>query len=182
MVRWNIAAVVGVPGVGKTSLCKSAAMARGYSYVNYGDLMLGEALSQNLASNKDEMFKLGLEDQHSIWKAAALKVKELTVDNILLDLHGVDRSPSGYIISLPIEFINPDIIILVESSYDNIIHRRKDDKSRNRPLESKETVNEYMNFLRITMVNCSIICGSYLKVLENDDLEGCLNELEYIIG
>ena len=58
MVDWNIAALVGVPGVGKTSLCRSAARALGFRHVNYGELMLEVAMSRDLASNQEEMFKL----------------------------------------------------------------------------------------------------------------------------
>ena len=50
MVGWNIATLVGVPGVGKTSLCRYAAGALGYRHVNYGELMLDVAMSNDMAS------------------------------------------------------------------------------------------------------------------------------------
>ena len=93
MIDWNIAALVGVPGVGKTSLCKIAARDSGYLHVNYGELMLDISMSQDLASNQDELFNLDIEVQQSIWKAAANQVLEMKKSSkkILLDLHGVDR-------------------------------------------------------------------------------------------
>ena len=183
MVGWNIAALVGVPGVGKTSLCRSAAGALGYRHVNYGELMLDAAMSIDLASTQDEMFKLDLEVQQSIWKAAAKEVLEMKKKstNILLDLHGLDRSDIGYIISLPIEIISPDIIIVVESSYENITMRRYSDEFRDRCLEDMKSVTEQMEMLRMSMMACSIICGSYLKVLVNDNFERCLNELKDVL-
>ncbi len=188
MVLWNIAALVGVPGVGKTSLCRSTAGALGYRHLNYGELMLEVAVSKDLASNQEEMFKLDLEIQESIWKTAALKVAEINnessvdADNILLDLHGVDKSETGYIVSLPVEIISPDIIVVIESSYDNITMRRKDDKLRARPLEDKKSVDEHMEMLRVSMAACSVIYGSYLTIIENDDFETCLDELEEVLG
>jgi len=145
--------------------------------------MLDVAMSNDMASTQDEMFTLDLEVQQSIWKAAAIQVLEMKKisTNILLDLHGIDRSDLGYIISLPIEIISPDIIIVVESSYENITLRRYTDESRNRCMEDMKSVEEHMEMLRMSMMACSIICGSYLKVLVNDNFERCLNELKDVL-
>jgi adenylate kinase len=183
MVNWNIATLVGVPGVGKTSLCKSAARDLGLRHVNYGKLMLDVAMSNDLASNQDEMFKLEIETQQSIWKDAALRVKEMNKfsSKILLDLHGIDHSNIGYIVSLPIEIISPDIIIVVESSYENITMRRFSDKFRDRSLEDMKSMFEHRDMLRMSMIACSIIYGSHLTVIDNNDFETCLDELKDVL-
>jgi len=184
MVGWNIAALVGVPGVGKTSLCRSAAGALGYRHVNYGEIMLDVAMSLDLASTQDEMFKLDIEVQQSIWKAAAIKVREMkgVSSKILLDLHGVDNSDIGYLISLPIEILSPDIIVVVESSYDNILMRRSSDKLRVRSIEGIKSVENHMKIIRMSMMACSIIFGSLLTVLDNDNFEMCLDELKDVLS
>lgn len=76
MVRWNLAAVVGVPGVGKTSLCRLAAHSLGYNYVNYGEHMLRIAKDEKMASNMEVMFKLPLDLQHMIWRRAASIIRD----------------------------------------------------------------------------------------------------------
>ena len=183
MVDWNIAALVGVPGVGKTSLSRSAARALGYSYVNYGELMLEVAMSSNLASNQEEMFKLESDVQHSIWKGAAIKIEKMKNFSmkILIDLHGVDQSDIGYIISLPIEIISPELIVVVESSYEDIIMRRHSDESRIRSIENMKSVKEHMEILRVTMLAYSVIYGSYITFLDNYDFEKSLKELKEIL-
>ena len=184
MVDWNIAALVGVPGVGKSSLCKSAAGALGYKHVNYGELMLEVAMYDGLASNQDEMFNLDIEVQQSIWQSAANKVNEMKrfSNKILLDLHGVDKPEIGYMITLPIEIITPDLIIIVESSYENIIIRRYHDSSRIRVLEDLKDVKEHMEMLRMSMMACSVIYGPYLTLIDNDNFEKCLDELKHILS
>lgn len=95
---WNTVVVTGVPGVGKTSLCRMVSDTLGYNYINYGDLMLSIAESRGLASTDLQMFSLDMDVQYNIWKDAALKIKD--VDRVLVDLHGVDQSSIGYIVSL----------------------------------------------------------------------------------
>ena len=65
MVHWNLA-VVGAPGVGKTSLCRLASESLGYDYVNYGELMLEIAGQKSLAYNLPDLFKLNFNIQHEI--------------------------------------------------------------------------------------------------------------------
>jgi adenylate kinase len=103
-------------------------------------------------------------------------------NKILLDLHGVDKSEIGYIISLPIEIIIPDRIIIVEASYENIIIQRYHDKSRIRVLEDLKNVKEHMEMLRMSMMACSVIYGSYLSLIDNNDFEKCLDELKHILS
>jgi adenylate kinase len=176
MVHWNLAAIVGVPGVGKTSLCRRASESLGYNYVNYGELMLGLACERDLAHNLPELFKLNLNIQHEIWRAAALKIKDKS--DVLVDLHGIDHFKSGYLLSLPIEILKPDIIIVIESSYDNILFRRQlDILKKERIIENIKSFNEHNNLLKVSMAVCSVILGCYLLILNNNNFDNSLNQL-----
>ncbi|MCC7557761.1 MAG: adenylate kinase [Methanobacteriaceae archaeon] len=172
---WNIAAVVGVPGVGKTTICKSVSRAIGCHYVNYGDLMLEIAQKNNLASTDDEMFSLDINIQEKIWKTAALQIKEL--ENVLVDLHGVDQSNIGYILSLPIEILTPDLIIIIQAPYEDVLTRRIGDKSKKRIMESFKVFKEHKNILKISMSVCSVICGCTFSIIENDDFRECQEKM-----
>ena len=180
MCQWERVAVVGVPGVGKTSLCRAVSHNSNYKHVNYGDLMLLTAQKDGLATTLDEMFQLSLSQQHEIWKKAALKIKD--EKNVILDLHGVEHPDEGYLISLPFEILPPDIIIIIETSYDEIIRRRNFDVEKIRLMEKKETLKNHMQILRYTMSSISTILGCNLAVLNNNDFENCKKELEMIIN
>jgi adenylate kinase len=182
-MNWNITALVGVPGVGKTSLGKTATGQIGLKYVNYGELMLEVATSNDLASSQDEMFDLKLEVQEFIWQKAASEAKFMAeTQNIIVDLHGLDTSDHGYIQSLPIETICPDLLVVVEASYENILLRRMNDKTRNRPTVDLKTFKEQVQLLRMSMMSASVLCGAFLKILCNDDFDICLNELVNLLS
>ena len=176
---WNVVVVTGVPGVGKTSLCRKISKELEYNYVNYGDLMLEIARSRDLASTDQEMFSLPIEEQYEIWKTAALIIKGL--NQVIIDLHGLDQSKIGYILSLPVEIIYPDIIMVIEASEDKIFFRRhKDHKERIE--DTTVTLKEHKWLLRTTMAICSVIFGCNLAVLKNDNFEDCLIQMRNILS
>lgn len=172
--------MVGVPGVGKTSLCKLASESVGYRYVNYGELMLQISEEEGMASTQEEMFRLPLDLQHIIWKKAASRIKDQK--GVLVDLHGIDRSPVGYLISLPLEILSPEIIIIVESSCENILNRRISDLNKPRPVEDMSSIKEHMGLLRVSMAVSSALLGSYFAVLENNDFKKSLSDLETFLS
>lgn len=176
---WNVVVVTGVPGVGKTTLCRRVSKDLGYNYINYGDLMLDIAKSKDLASTDLEMFSLDIDVQQKIWEGAALKIKDMS--SVLVDLHGVDQSSVGYILSLPIEIISPDIIVVIESSKDNILQRRRKD-TKERIIDTIKSLKEHMSMLRTGMASCSAILGCNLIILSNDDFEDCMVKMKNVLG
>ncbi len=176
---WNVVVVTGVPGVGKSSLCRRICKELEYGYVNYGDLMLQTAQSRDLAFTDHEMFSLSIDLQYEIWKSTALIIKDL--NNVIIDLHGVDQSKIGYIITLPLEIINPDIIMVIEASEDRILFRRHKDP-KERISDSLDSLKEHKWFLRTTMAICSVIFGCNLSILNNDHFDECLIQMRNILS
>lgn len=145
--------------------------------------MLEVAISNDLASSQPEMFQLKLEAQEFIWKQAANKVKAMAdTQNILVDLHGLDISQVGYIQSLSIEVICPDLIVVVEASYEDIMLRRMGDETRGRPLGDLKSLEEQVQLLKMSMMSAAVICGAFLKVLYNDDFNSTLHELVSLLS
>ncbi|MBM4240413.1 MAG: adenylate kinase [Euryarchaeota archaeon] len=175
-IPFNIAVVVGVPGVGKTTLCRKVSRAVGCNYVNYGDLMLEIAQKEQRASTDPEMFRLDMDVQHEIWKTAALKIRDMR--NVLVDLHGLDQSKWGYVLSLPIEIISPGgIIVIIEASSENILKRRSYDESKKRIIENIKNIKEHMKLLRTSMAVCSAIAGCNFLILKNDVFDECFENM-----
>ncbi|MDD3753813.1 MAG: AAA family ATPase [Methanobacterium sp.] len=179
MRPWERVAVVGVPGTGKTSLCTAVSKNSKYQHVNYGMVMLEIAHSRDLATTLPEMFSLDLTIQHDIWKKAALQIKDQK--NILLDLHGLDHFREGYLISLPFKIIKPDIIIIIESAYEDVIQGIRADPLKKRIIQGQNRLHEHVKMLRFAMVSASACLGCNLIILNNHDFETCLKELESIL-
>lgn len=178
-IPWDVVVVTGVPGVGKTSLCTEVSKEFGYNYVNYGDLMLSIARHRGLATTDHEMFSLPIDLQYEIWMSTALKIKNLK--NVIVDLHGVDQSDIGYIISLPVKIVYPDIILVIEASEDKILFRRHKDP-KERIDDSLNTLKQHKNILRTTMAICSVIYGCNLAILKNDNFDDCLMQMRNLLG
>lgn len=174
----DIISVVGVPGVGKTSLCRKLSKKVDYPHINYGDLMLEIAREKNLAKTEDELFSLPIQTQHQIWKETALQIKKQR--KAMVDLHGLDQSPIGYILSLPIKIIKPSLIILIESPPELILLRRKHDP-KERIKDTVKTLTEHMEMLRVSMMISSAMIGCTLSIIQNINFKETLNEMKRLL-
>ncbi|MDI9618053.1 adenylate kinase [Methanothermobacter sp.] len=171
-------AIVGVPGVGKTTICRILSEKLDHNFINYGELMLEVAGERGLAGTMEELFSLPMDQQYIIWREAAHRVSEMKW--VLLDLHGLDRSPIGYLLSLPVEFITPDLIIILESDPLDIIKRRSADSKR-RIHDTPSSLMEHMELLRTAMFVCATLMGSIVSVVENRTPEVAASEITEII-
>lgn len=140
--------------------------------------MLEIAKRKKLAGDDKELFSLDIDTQRKIWEEAAIRIRK--IDAAMIDLHGVDQSPIGYIISLPINYIVPKLIILVESEPGQILLQRKTD-TKMRIKDTLKTLKEHINILRISMIICSSMLGSKLYILKNIKLEESVKEMAWVI-
>jgi adenylate kinase len=85
-------------------------------------------------------------------------------------------------LSLPIEILKPDIIVLIESSYDNILFRRQRDiLKKKRIMENFKVFTEHNNILKVSMAVCSVILGCNLLILDNNNFDNSLNKLKEVL-
>ena len=177
--------VVGVPGVGKTTVLNhlvKLAEKEGIriEIVNMGDYMFKAAKEKGLVTHRDELRRLELRKQlelqgHAaklIVKDAISKLDEKSV--LIVDTHAVIRTTTGYWPGLPkhvIEELKPDSIVIVEAPVEDIVARQLRDKTRYRSdLAKKEVVEELLTFTRVAAMSSATFTASSVKIVLN--LEG----------
>ena len=163
----GVVVVTGVPGVGKSTVM-GAAEEYGYKIVNFGTTMFEEAKKDGV-SNRDDMRKLAVEDQQRLQKQAGEKISEM--GNVVVDTHASILTPSGYLPGLPewtIRALNPNIIVLVEATAQEIAGRRTKDPSSARDADDNDM---HQKVYRDYAATAASIVGATVSIVENHDDE-----------
>ena len=92
--------IVGIPGVGKSSLVKRVAELirqknNSVSVHSYGTVMLEEAKKTGV-EDRDELRTLPIEKQKELQKTAAEMISNLTDDVIFIDTHAFISTKAGF--------------------------------------------------------------------------------------
>jgi len=177
-----IVIVVGVPGVGKTSVINEAKKYLKYEFkvVNTGDLMFELAKEKYNINNRDEIRKkLTFEQQKEIQKEAIKRIKEMEKESdIILDTHLVIESYEGYITGMFREYaeiLKPDGVAVIISDPDKIFVRRlKDIQIRGRDIENLKRIEIQQNLTIYFTTIFMFEYGTIVEVINNE--EGLLEE------
>jgi len=175
--KGKIIVVAGIPGVGKTTVLNEAlklCQQRGVlcKVVNYGTVMLEEALRRNLVSHRDEMRKLPLDVQLDLQKTAAERIRSMAEEeNVIVDTHVLIKTPSGYLPGLPLWVANalkPDIIALIEADVNEVVKRRmRDAEIRVREADSLEALQEHQQLNRSAALSVATLVGATVAIIVN---------------
>ena len=139
----GIIVVTGIPGVGKTTVMKSAAEGMDIKFVTFGTVMSEIAIEEDLVEDRDEMRKLTLDQQKDLQIKASERIANMK--NVILDTHCTIKTPKGYLPGLPewvIKKLNPTAIVVVEADSEEIYNRRAGDPTRNRDPDTKEQIKD----------------------------------------
>ncbi len=176
MVESRKVVIVGIPGVGKTSLVTKLVQVikeknKTVSVHSYGTVMLEEAKKDGI-KDRDELRKLPIEKQKELQKIAAEKISNLADDVIFIDTHAFISTESGFYPGLPnyvIEIIQPSNFIAITASPDEIHNRRMKDETRNRDPISIEDIKKELAVQDAMLSSCSVLSGSPMKVIFNHE-------------
>ena len=168
--------IVGIPGVGKTSLVTKIAELikqknKTVSVHSYGTIMFEEAKKMGI-KNRDELRTLPIEKQKELQKIAAETISNLSDDVIFIDTHAFISTKAGFYPGLPnyvIQIIQPTNFIAISASPDEIHNRRMKDGTRERDPISIEDIKKDLAVQDAMLSSCSVFSGSPMKVIFNHE-------------
>jgi adenylate kinase len=169
------AIIVGIPGVGKTTVITRAAemlnKKRKTTVVVFGTVMFEEAKKMGLKS-RDEMRRMPVEDQRRLQDMAAQRIAEMRDDIVLIDTHLFINTGEGYYPGLPMRLLNimkPTNMVMVAADAGEIAERRKTDQTRQRDIASAEDIQKELDISRVMVASCSILTGAPFAIIMNSD-------------
>ena len=170
----RITIVVGIPGVGKTTVItktKDILLQSGYNttVVVFGSVMLSEAKKMGIV-DRDQIRKLSLAGQQNLQNLAADYICSVKEDLVIVDTHLFVRTSSGFFPGIPqnvVQKLKPRNLILITATPEEILARRAKDESRNRDMVSIEEIKKELG-LAISMISTiSILSGSAFEIVDN---------------
>lgn len=169
------AIIVGIPGVGKTTVITRAAemlsQKRKATIVTYGTLMFEEAQKLGV-KNRDEMRRLPVEQQRRLQEMAAKRIADMNDDVVIVDTHLFISTLEGYYPGLPMRLLtimNPTNLVMVAADPQEITDRRKNDPTRQRDETSPQAIKNDLDISKMMLASCSILTGAPFAVVLNGD-------------
>jgi len=165
--------VVGIPGVGKSTVVEKTKVAvKGSTVLVFGTAMFEEAKKLKWVKHRDEMRTLPVEKQRKLQRAAALRISRGKGKVVFIDTHLFIRTPEGFWPGLPyhvIESLKPTHLLLVEASPAEILSRRAADTTRKRDMVTEEEVRAELNLGRSFLSAASLVSGAPMAFIQNSE-------------
>ena len=170
----RITIVVGIPGVGKTTVItktKDILLQSGYNttVVVFGSVMLSEAKKTGIV-DRDQIRKLSLAGQQNLQNLAADYICSVKEDLVIVDTHLFIRTSSGFFPGIPqnvVQKLKPRNLILITATPEEILARRAKDESRNRDMVSIEQIKKELGLAISMIATISILSGSAFEIVDN---------------
>lgn len=168
--------VVGIPGVGKTTVISRTAEIlnkRGTqtAVVVFGTMMFEEARKLGI-NNRDAMRRESIEVQRHMQDLAARRIADLKDNIVIVDTHLFINTNEGYYPGLPLhllEVIKPTNIVMVAARPEEIANRRRIDETRDRDIESVEDIQYQLDISKVMVTTCSVLTGCPFIIIMNSN-------------
>ena len=168
--------VVGIPGVGKTTVISRTAeilnqRGKQTAVVVFGTMMFEEAGKLGI-NNRDEMRRQSIEVQRQMQNLAARRIADLKDNVVIVDTHLFINTNEGYYPGLPLhllEVIKPTNIVMVAADPEEIVNRRRIDETRDRDIESVENIQYQLDISKVMVATCSVLTGCPFIIIMNSN-------------
>ena len=173
--------LVGIPGVGKTTLLTTMVEIlkdhkKNVVVINYGSLMFDVA-KENGLTDRDQLRKLSVSEQQRLQKLAAEQISGHEEEVVIIDTHAFINSPEGYYPGLPehvLKIIKPTNFVSVSAKPEEIYNRRMKDDTRNRDKITLANIKKELDVQSGMISACAVITGSPVRLVLNG--EGKIDE------
>jgi adenylate kinase len=168
--------VVGIPGVGKTTVISRTAeilnqRGKQTAVVVFGTMMFEEATKLGI-NNRDEMRRQSIEVQRQMQNLAARRIADLKDNVVIVDTHLFINTNEGYYPGLPLhllEVIKPTNIVMVAAHPEEIVKRRRIDETRDRDIESVEDIQCQLDISKVMVATCSVLTVCPFIIIMNSN-------------
>ena len=170
--------VMGLPGVGKSTVLGIAAKKPDYGIVNYGTLMFGIAKEKFGIAGRDELRKLDQEKQKIVQAEVGDQLSKME-GKIILDTHCSIATPGGYLVGLPdaiLEKLKVDSLVYITAPVSEVIARRNSDPTRVRDAEPEKSLQAHDDYNRELLLHYSKKTGASAEIIYNR--QGKLDEAQ----
>ena len=174
--RKKIVIIVGVPGVGKSTIISNATTTlqkkgTSLSTVVFGSVMFEEAKKLGI-NDRDQIRKQTIDVQQRLQNLTADHISRLNDSIVVVDTHLFIKTQSGYYPGLPMSLIlkiNPERLILITANSEEILNRRKNDSTRARDLISDDEIKRDIEVSLSMISSLSILTGAPFEIIYNHD-------------
>ena len=183
--------VVGIPGIGKTTVISRAAELlrqanKNTQIVVFGTLMFEESKKLGVR-NRDELRNLSITQQRTLQEMAAQKIHGMQADVLLIDTHLFIKTSEGFYPGVPMHLINalrPTHFVMIAADAQEIVNRRNSDKTRQRDLASVKEIETELEISKIVVSCCSVISGSPFMIVMNkeNNIDNAASAIASVIG
>jgi adenylate kinase len=167
--------IVGIPGVGKTTVVNKVVeflseSKESLGLVNFGTKMMEEATIRHGLKSRDEMRKLPVDQQKALQVEAAKRISGMSEKQVIVDTHLFIATKEGFWPGMPLDILQalkPTHLVLVVASLEEIKSRRENDLTRTRDKSTSESLQLEMDAAKALLFASSLICGCPALVVTN---------------
>jgi adenylate kinase len=186
----SVTIVSGVPGVGSSRVCEAARrhLDDSFELVNFGDVMLEEAVARGSATSRDELANLAMHDYRVLQRRSAEEIDRRRREHgrsIVIDTHLAVNTDRGFLPGLPeVVFaeLRPSAFVLVEAEAETIVSRREESANREYRGDDERLVSFHAQLNRAAAMNHAIRAAVPITPVSNEgDVEDAAARLVAVV-